>query len=278
MHDVFASFHGMVAAIWIMLAVTSAQAAPPGQANEWTQVFADEFSRSSLDTASWTDCYWWDDDGCTNLSNNELQWYQSANISVAEGSLRLTARPQQIAGHEGQIFPYTSGLVTTGRYYLERPQPDRFSFTYGYIEARARPPAGQGLWSAIWLLPSDHESKPEIDIMEVLGHRPDTLEMHFHCGYGDCAGRSYGHETSGADLSQDWHVYGLEWSPEAIVWFLDGVEQWRFTDQAAISNEPMYVLMNLAVGGDWPGDPDANTKFPATFEVDYIRVFQRAAR
>lgn len=268
-------FCALAALICALLLPTGSHAAPPTAPREWRQVFADEFSETRLNTDTWTQCYWWDDNGCTNLSNNELQWYQPGNIGLADGRLQLTARPQSIVGHEGRIFPYTSGLVTTGRYYLERPEPDRFSFTYGYVEARAKPPTGLGLWSAIWLLPSDQESKPEIDIMEVLGHQPEILEMHFHCGYGECAGRSYGHEISTADLTQDWHVYGVEWSPDAIVWYLDGIERWRFTDTAAIPNEPMYLLANLAVGGDWPGNPDATTRFPASFEVDYVRIWQR---
>lgn len=266
----------MLLAVLLAPVTPGVRAAPP-EGSGWQQVFGEEFAGARLDMRTWTRCYWWDDDGCTNLSNNELQWYQPDNISIVDGHLRLTARPEAISGHEGRIFPYTSGIVTTGRDYEERQRPDRFSFTYGYVEVRARPPSGQGLWSAVWMLPSDHESKPEIDIMEVLGHRPDTLEMHFHCGYGDCAGRSYGSEVATRDLTQDWRVYGLEWGPEAIVWYLDGVPRWRFTDTAAIPNEPMYLLLNLAVGGDWPGDPDASTRFPAHFDVDYVRVWQRSS-
>jgi beta-glucanase (GH16 family) len=249
-------------------------AAPP-TGSDWQEVFVEDFSASFLDRTKWTDCYWWDKDGCTNLSNEELQWYKPANISVADGKLRLTARSEQIKGHEGRMFPYTSGMVTSGRYYEERPEPDRFSMLYGYVEVRAKPPAGQGLWSAIWLLPSDHESEPEIDVMEVLGHQPEVLEMHFHCGYGECAGRSFGHEVVVDDLTTDFRVYGLDWSPEAIVWYLDGVEQWRFTNKAAIPAEPMYLLMNLAVGGKWPGAPDEHTMFPSEYLIDYVRVWQR---
>lgn len=276
MRERLALFLALFAAALLTAMTQGARAAPPEGAG-WQQVFAEEFTGSRLDTRIWTRCYWWDDDGCTNLSNNELQWYQPENISILDGHLRLTARPQPIAGHEGRIFPYTSGIVTSGRYYAERQRPDRFAFTYGYVEVRARPPSGQGLWSAVWMLPSDHESKPEIDIMEVLGHQPGVLEMHFHCGYRDCAGRSYGSEAATSDLTQDWRVYGLEWSPEAIVWYLDGVPRWRFTDTTAIPNEPMYLLLNLAVGGDWPGDPDETTHFPAHFDVDYVRVWQRSS-
>ena len=92
-----------------------ARAAPP-EGMGWQQVFAEEFAGPRLDTRTWTRCYWWDDDGCTNLSNNELQWYRPDNISIVDGHLRLTAQPQPVAGHEGRIFPYTSGIITTCRY------------------------------------------------------------------------------------------------------------------------------------------------------------------
>ena len=81
-----------------------------------------------------------------------------------------------------------------------------------------------------------------------------------------------------ADLSASWHVYGLTWDPDAIRWYLDGKEVWSFTDKRYIPSEPMYLLMNLVVGGDWPGAPNAQTKFPSRFSVDYVRVWQRKAQ
>lgn len=252
----------------------AAEAAPLGKAGTWISIFADEFDETELRPERWTTCYWWDDDGCTNLSTNELQWYRRENVAIAGGQLVLTARAESVSGHKGMVFPYTSGMVTSGRYYEERSQSDRFSFTYGYVEVRAKAPQGQGLWSAVWLLPSDHTSKPEIDILEILGHQPDTLEMHYHFEKnGD--DRNDGHAVQRSNLANNWHTYGLEWSPDAIVWYLDGEEQWRYTDPATISDEPMYLLMNLAVGGDWAGPPDETSIFPANFLIDYIRVWQR---
>lgn len=253
----------------------SSHSGPLSGGTGWRRVFSDEFNSSGLATTNWTRCYWWDDGGCTNLGNQNLNWYTRNNISVANGTLVLTAREQPTRGIGGRSFPYTSGIVTTGRYYAERGQRDRFGFTYGYVEVRARIPSGRGLWPAIWLLPSTQRPLPEIDIMEVLGHRPNVLEMHFH--YNDQNGqkRVANRRVTVANLSQNFHVYGLEWSPNAIIWYLDGVERWRFTDASAIPREPMYLLINLAVGGNWPGAPDANTRFPAQFLIDYVRIWQR---
>ncbi|GLQ53561.1 glycoside hydrolase family 16 protein [Devosia nitrariae] len=248
---------------------------PLRQGGRWTRVFTDEFDSEALDRTKWVTCYWWGESGCTNLGNSELQWYVPENVAIAGGQLQLTAKPADVIGHDGLRFGYTSGMVTSGRYDRGDQRADRFSFTYGYVEVRARVPAGQGLWSAIWLLPSDHTSKPEIDVMEVLGHQPGVLELHYH--YQNEAGerRSAGHEVETPDLSRDWHVYGMEWSPESIVWYLDGQPVWRYTDTRTISHQPMYLLMNLAVGGDWPGAPDATTPFPALYLIDYVRIWQR---
>jgi beta-glucanase (GH16 family) len=85
-----------------------------------------------------------------------------------------------------------------------------------------------------------------------------------------------GSQWQGPDFSQDWHVFALDWRPDALVWFVDGVERWRFTDASAIPAESMYLLINLAVGGEWPGSPDATTVFPSLLLVDYVRVWQSA--
>lgn len=246
---------------------------PPDNGN-WAWVFREEFDSSVLNKERWTTCYWWNKDGCTNLGNNELQWYLPKNVNVADGQLRLRAQPEPVPGHEGRIFPYTSGMVTTGRDYSELPRPARVAFLYGYFEIRAKVPAGKGLWPALWLLPESRESRPEIDILEVLGDTPDKLRMHFHYLNGDGEKVSVGETVPTSDLSKDWHVYGLRWDQNAIVWYLDGVEQWRFTDTKHIPKERMYLIINLAVGGKWPGDPDEKTLFPADFLIDYVRVWQ----
>ncbi|MBX6320828.1 MAG: glycoside hydrolase family 16 protein [Rhodospirillaceae bacterium] len=249
-------------------------AGPLGQVGQWKLLFNDEFDGTGLDPRSWVTCYWWDRNGCTNLGNRELQWYRPANVSVSGGVLRLDARREGTKG-EGGWYAYTSGIVTTGRTGTDLSRTPGFAFTYGFVEMRALVPAGRGLLPAFWMLPSSHASLPEIDVMEILGQEPHRLQVHLH--YRDDTGRIRrpGKAIETADLSAGWHVYGLDWQPGRLVWYLDGVERWRYEQAAHVPHEPMYLLVNLAVGGNWPGPPDGTTRFPAALLVDYVRVWQR---
>ncbi len=245
-----------------------------GMADDWELVFADEFSGTALDTTKWVTCYWWAIDGCAIGTNGERQWYLPDNVGVDDGELRLTARLEQTTTPDGELRPYTSGMVSTGRAGSDLEEEPRFAFTYGRAEVRARLPFGQGLWPAFWLLPIDHESRPEIDVMEVLGHDTATLRMHYH--YTDDGDRSsLGRNVTTTDLAVGWHTYAVEWGPDAIIWYLDGHERWRIEDRTIIPDEPMYLIVNLAVGGEFPGEPDAATPFPSVYGVDHVRVWQR---
>lgn len=241
----------------------------------WRKVFGDEFDRSSLDRGRWTTCYWWDDDGCTNSGNNERQWYRRGNVSVDNGVLRLTARRQAVRGSDGRTYPFTSGMVTTGRSTDRLSQPPRFAFRYGRVEARMRLPEGQGLWAAMWMLPVSHRSDPEIDVVEVLGHTPRLVRAHFHFTDGDGRERKPGGGLRLPDTTAKWHRYTLDWSPEQLVWYVDGRRMWTFKREQYVPRERMYLIFNLAVGGDWPGSPNAATSFPAAVVVDYVRVWKR---
>ncbi|MEP1929865.1 MAG: glycoside hydrolase family 16 protein, partial [Roseibium sp.] len=227
---------------------------PLGMSGEFEIVFFDEFEEPTLDLSKWTTCYWWDRNGCTNLGNNELQWYMPDNVRLENGYLVFTAIPEDVIGWEGKPFSYTSGMVTTGRYYLEDPMQTRFEAIGGVFEMRAKLPSGQGLWPAFWLLPSSLEPKPEIDVVEVLGRRPEFLEMNFHYRDDDGEPKNIGHSVETVDLTKGWHTYSVDWRSDKIVWYLDGVEMWRYSEAQRIPNEPMYLLLNLAVGGNWPGD------------------------
>lgn len=247
---------------------------PVGQSGRWALLFADDFDGPALDHQKWVTCYWWDRDGCTNLGNHELQWYRAENVTVAGGQLHLRAERKSVEG-EGASYEFTSGLVSTGRAVADTAGAPKFDFQYGYAEMRARVPAGRGLFPAFWMLPSSHDPTPEIDIMEVLGDRPDILYNHLH--YRDSQGRTQKEnaDVAAPDLSAGWHVFAVDWRPERIVWYLDGVECWRYEDASHIPNERMYLLVNLAVGGKWPGPPNSATVFPAELLVDYVRVWQR---
>ena len=242
-------------------------------AESWNIAFRDEFDGDAVDDSRWMACYWWDRDGCTNEGNNELQWYLPAHRSVEDGTLRLEAVEDPIEASDGVTYQYRSGMVTTGRSEYQLDAPLNFAFTYGYVEARMRPPVGQGLWPALWLLPASHEELPEIDIYEVLGDEPDNVELHMHAP-GTAEERiSFGGSYAVEDNDDGWHVVAVDWRPGEVVWFVDGVE--RFRVRSLVPDEPMYLLANLAVGGDWPGAPDESTPFPAAFEIDYIRVWQQ---
>jgi beta-glucanase (GH16 family) len=239
-------------------------------------VFSDEFPGRRLNHRKWNTCYWWNDGGCTNASSHEKQWYLPKNVKVSDGALHLVARRQNVRGSDGNTYAYTSGIVTTGRARESHHLRPRFAFTYGHAVARMRAPAGQGLWSAFWLLPLSQESRPEIDVVEILGHQPGRLHAHYHY-VENGENQDPGHNWVGANASRRWHVYAIDWSPRRLVWSVDGKVVWRFTRSDLVPHEPMYLLINLAVGGDWPGDPSGSTKFPSSVDVDYVRVWQRGS-
>lgn len=241
----------------------------------WKLVFSDEFSGAFLDKSKWTQCYWWADDNCTNSGNREMQLYRKNSSFTKDGYLYLRADFDAGYDRKGRFYPYSSGIVTSGISYSERPAPARFSFQYGFVEARAKIPSGKGLWPAFWLLPETWKSRPEIDIMEILGDTTDKLRVHFH--FLDELGEreSAGETIQVSDLSKNWHIYGLLWTEDHIAWYLDGNEMWRFDKSEYVPAEPLYFIANLAVGGEWPGAPDKHTRFPSDFIIDYVRIWQQ---
>jgi beta-glucanase (GH16 family) len=234
--------------------------------------FEDDFDEATLDTSLWNTCHWWDDGGCTIASNDEMQWYLPSQVTVEDGGLQLTAERADTRGADDEVFPYRSGMVTTGP-----PDGDaeaKFAFTYGTLEARVRVPEGVGLWSALWLLPASTESRPEIDLLEVLGNDPSELLVHFHPEDRDedSLGSSYV-LPAGRSFADGWRDVRLEWEPGHLRYFVDDQQVWEVTGDQ-VPDEPMYVVANLAVGGEYPGPPDDETAFPATYGIDYIRVWQ----
>lgn len=252
--------------------------APVGQSGQWQLLFADHFGGNQSKHQKWVTCFWWNTNGCTIATNHELQWYQPHNVTVHRGQLRLRARENVVYAPDGRRFVYTSGMVSSGRLVDDLTVPPKFAFQYGYVEIRAKVPRGKGLWTALWLLPTDHESRPEIDVMEILGDTPNRARMHFHYLEKDGQKKDVGADWVGPDFSADWHVFAVDWQSDQLIWYVEGVERWRFSESAYIPAEPMYILANLAVGGDWPGAPDAQTTFPSDLVIDYIRVWQRLDR
>lgn len=237
--------------------------------------FSDEFNAFSYWTGqagTWDTGYpWTAANGGTNAGNGEEQWYINANYaptaglgtySVQDGILAITAAPasaaiQQVIGG----YDYTSGMITTHH---------SFSQTYGYFEMKAKLPAGQGLWPAFWLLPTDLTWPPEIDIMEVIGSKTDQLVTSVHYDSGGYQMSSDTTVVSG--MTTGFHTYGVDWQKDAITWYFDGQQVFKIATPAGM-DKPMYMLANLAVGGEWPGSPDSSTSFPARLEIDYIRAY-----
>jgi beta-glucanase (GH16 family) len=224
----------------------------------WRLTFRDEFNGRKLDQTKWSDSYWY---GRTH-GNNELQYYAPDGYELKNGILRLKAEKRRYEGHD-----YTSGMISSHGKFVQK---------YGYFEIRAKFPKGKGYWPAFWLLPADvRKWPPEIDVLEILGHEPNKVYMTLH--WRDEAGRhkQKGGSWVGPDFSADFHVFAIEWKRGEIIWYVDGVERFRVNEN--VPDEPMYLIANLAVGGDWPGAPDASTVFPGYMDIDYIRVYSRAS-
>lgn len=217
--------------------------------------FAEEFDGDQLDPARWKSGMPWADH-----TLGEAATYRQRGLSLGDGILTMTATQQQTGGR-----PYTSGAINSDGLY---------EFTYGYAEVRAKMPRGRGLWPAFWLLSTGPGTTGEIDVFEVLGHEPERVHMTLHRDSGAVQSQE-GTSWVGPDFSAAFHTFAVDWEPEHIVWYVDGVE--RFRSKTDVPVRPMCLIANLAVGGptSWPGPADAQTPFPSTLEIDYIRVFQR---
>jgi beta-glucanase (GH16 family) len=229
----------------------------------------DDFNGSRLNRRHWNTCYWWAQRRCTISTNHELEWYRPNQVRVRRGALRLVAERRRAHGSSGAGHPYFSGMISSGPPYGSTKP--KFAFRYGKAKIRARLPAGRGLWPAFWLLPANRNSKPEIDVMEVVGQRPDTVVMNLH--YRDRNGkvRALGKSWTQAGFRSGWHTFSIDWRPDKLVWLIDGVPRFRVTG-GPVPHQRMYLIANLAVGGDWPGPPTASTHFPSKFKIDYVKV------
>ena len=241
-----------------------------------TLVWSDEFNAVQLDPEVW---FFETGDGSQygipGWGNNELQYYLPANTWLENGLLTIEARSEPAKG-----FDYTSARINTR---------DRFAFRYGRIEARMRLPGGQGLWPAFWLLPQDDvygtwAASGEIDIMEAVnlgGTGGNEVHGTIHYG-GAWPNNAFSSETYlvPADATTEFHTYAIEWDAAEIRWYVDDVlyamrNFWHSTGGSfpAPFDQPFYILVNVAVGGNFPGSPDAGTEFPATMEIDWVRVY-----
>lgn len=242
----------------------------PGYTLDW----ADEFNGTALDASIWSHQ---NGDGCPGncgWGNNELQYYTNRpqNLFFQDGKLVIEANKESFSGKS-----YTSSkILTSGKKKIK----------YGRIDIRAKLPTGQGIWPAFWMMPQDDvyggwPASGEIDIMEMVGHEPNRTHgtVHYGTGWNDRKNISKSTTTSTGTLHDKFYVYSLEWKEDEIKWFLDGNLFATLTkaDLGAYNypfNEYFYLIFNLAVGGNWPGNPNAATYFPQWLIVDYVRVYK----
>ena len=228
---------------------------PVGVSGSWNMLFDDEFNGTSLDTTKWrTDSNWGMGIGCQDNTNN---------VKVSNGILNLYGRNGQSANCSKSN--YTESVIETAGF--NDPKP--FVFTYGYTEARVNIPPGQGLWPAVWLY-SASGGCDELDLAEWLDNNTSTIYMTPH--YSDCSAATVPY--TGTNWASGWHTIGLDWEPGKLTWYIDGASVRTVTD-SRVPNLAMYALLDLTVGGSWPGNPNSTTLFPADYQVDYLRVWQK---
>ncbi|UII23862.1 family 16 glycosylhydrolase [Fulvivirga ligni] len=233
-----------------------------------TLVWRDEFDGNSLNEDDWT----FEIGNNGGWGNNELEYYQKENTTVEDGHLIIEARKESKGG-----FDYTSSRIKT---------QDKQVFKYGRIDIRAALPKGQGIWPALWMLGNNitEVSWPkcgEIDIMEMVGGSVDNRDATVHSTlHWDSNGHAFtgdSYELSSGLFADEFHVFTLIWNENTITSYVDDQQFFIIDIKPADLNEfheEFFLLFNVAVGGDWPGSPDASTVFPQRMVVDYVRVFQ----
>jgi beta-glucanase (GH16 family) len=261
---------GLLAALAVVLRVM-ASPSPGDTSTPHRLVFDEGFAGGRLDGSRWSRCYWWAARGCTIVTNHELEWYLPGQVQVGRGVARLIAARRAVRGTDGRTYPFVSGMISSGP--TPRSSAPKFSVRYGRVEARLRVPAGPGLWSAFWLLPADRSGQPEIDVMEIHGDSPGVVRMHLH--YRAAGGRDavLSSDWTQPSLPSGWHRYGINWRAGRLDWLIDGVVRWH-VDGAAVPRSRMYLIADLAVGGDPVGAPTARTPFPSVLAIDWVRVWQ----
>ena len=266
----------VLAVFWILMSLSHAggKASAPSRPG-WELTWSDEFnSGSAPDQAKWKFAI-----GGDGWGNKELEYYTSRrqNARINLGNLEIIARNEKYTG-KGVVRNYTSArLITAGK----------FEQAYGRFEARIKIPYGQGVWPAFWLLGADDKEAGwptcgEIDIVENIGREPGTVHGTIHGpGYSGANGIGGLYALPTGRFADDFHVYAVEWEPNEIRFYMD--DHLYTTRKPSdlpqgtkwVYDHPFYVLLNFAVGGEWPGNPDATTKFPQTMFVDYVRIYKK---
>ena len=225
-----------------------------------SMIFHDEFDGAELDETKWNKHFRWGD----IIINDELQAYVDDGFVLKDGILRIKCERRD-AEYDNQTMHYTSGVITS-----------QFKHSYGYFEIRCKmPEAGKGLWPAFWLMQDQENGTQGIVILEWYSVWPDKIEMTFqvlNSSKDDFIIDTRWYE--GPDFTQDFHTFAVDWRENSIVWYIDGIERFRYDGQTR--GEVMYVIVNLAIASKDPaGPPDDNTTFPCYFDIDYVRVYNK---
>jgi beta-glucanase (GH16 family) len=274
------AFLSVILAAILGVSLTTCPTAHAANPAVWSLVWSDDFdgpSSSPVDSSKWSF-----DLGGNGWGNNELETYTSrtANADREGGLLVIKALKETFKGSDNITRDYTSARLLT---------KTKFSQTYGRFEARIKIPYGQGIWPAFWMLGDNINTAGwpncgEIDIMENIGKEPSIVHGTFH-GPGYSGGNGIGAAytlSNGQKFSDDFHTFAVEWEPNVVRFYVDGLLYRTQTPadlpagKTWVFDHPFFIILNVAVGGFWPGNPDATTVFPQQMLVDYVRVYQRA--
>nr|WP_040406025.1 glycoside hydrolase family 16 protein [Amycolatopsis nigrescens] len=264
----------LTAAAGTLLAATPAGSTTGSSPDIAATTFADEFNGPA---GSAVDGGKWQLETGDNVNNHERQYYTNSTNNAAmdgQGNLVITARKENPANYNcwyGRC-EYTSARLNTA---------GKFTQTYGHFEARIKMSHGQGIWPAFWMLGNDIGSAGwptcgELDIMENIGREPNTVHGTLH-GPGYSGSGGIGAAYNGPRFADGFHTFAVDWAPDSITWSVDGNVYQRRTPADLNGNRwvfdhPFFLILNLAVGGYWPGDPDGSTTFPQQLVIDYVRV------
>jgi len=235
-------------------------------------IWQDEFEMAALDESKWS---YQNGNGCDvglcGWGNNELQWYQPENVEVSNGTLKIKAKKEKVENSE-----YTAAKIKT---------QGKGDWTYGRFEASIKLPTGRGLWPAFWMLPTDEvyggwPRSGEIDIVELIGDKPHEIHgsMHFGKVWPNNSNLHESYHLNEGTFNDAFHTFAVEWEDGEIRWLLDDYlySTKRSEDIAPLKwpfDQNFHVVLNIAVGGTWPGNPDESTVFPQTMEVEYVRIY-----
>jgi beta-glucanase (GH16 family) len=279
-HHAYAFAPIVLAGTLLAISCASGSMLPPPPVSGFTLSWSDEFSGadgSSPDSSKWTF-----DTGGNGWGNSELEYYtnRTQNAQIKSGNLVITAQKETYTGPDGVTRNYTSARLKT---------QGLFTQAYGRFEARIKIPAGQGMWPAFWMLGNDITSVSwptcgEIDIMENVGKEPASVHGSLHgpstTGHTSDATSTFS-LPAGQNFADDFHLYAVEWEPTTVRFYVDtnlyatfNQSQWP-AGGTWVFNHPFFLILNVAVGGTWPGSPDTTTVFPQQMLVDYVRVYTK---